>query len=249
MRYLYLCVSAVALTLFCLFWSGCSTTPEPLMDRVLKQAIDPTQISVPLAVRALTEASYAPSQFASVHIRPMPELPDVEGGLPIVMQPKMLPKTGTEFMVNWLTRPVGAYPSGQLPSWDPANHPGDPEDWPFPSIEVVHPDIRPNLPTALLLTLREPGPPQPIPGGGGGMLQVPPDYVMVPQRVDHLQPWHRPGVPFELVHNDRGQIMLRVTLPEKWAGISVWCQLLCTDTRVPSGCVSTPMVEIHIGNR
>lgn len=255
MRGFNIIVWAVVLTSCITFWmsvvSCATTTATPAVPQLLEQAkrdaIDFEHITPLLVAQAASEASYVANQWASAHVRPMPELADVVGGLPIVMTPQTRPRTGSEFLVNWLTRPVGAYPSGRLESWDPANHPGSPEDWPFPSIEVVNPGIRPDLSCALFLTLKEPGPAQPIPGGAGGMLQVPPDYVMVPQRVDHLQPWHRPGVPFEFVHNDRGQIMLRVTLPDRLDGLRVWCQLVVADTRVPAGCVSTAMVEINVG--
>ena len=81
------------------------------------------------------------------------------------------------------------------------------------------------------------------------MMQVPPDYVLVPERVEWIEPWNRPGVPFEFVQDGYGKIMLRLTIPYNVNGLRVWCQLLVADYRVPAGCVSTPMVEINIGTR
>lgn len=79
------------------------------------------------------------------------------------------------------------------------------------------------------------------------MLQVPPDYVLLPTRVEDIDPSTRPGVPFEFVQDAEGVVMLRVTWPEVLVGMTVWCQLLVADDRVPAGCVSTPMLEIHVG--
>ena len=84
------------------------------------------------------------------------------------------------------------------------------------------------------------------------MLQVPPDYVLVPQRIlepGRIAPHNRPGVPFEFVQDEYGKVMLRLTIPYNINGLRVWCQLVVADTRVPAGCVSTPMVEINIGSK
>ena len=108
---------------------------------------------------------------------------------------------------------------------------------------------RPDRQTALLVSLRPPGEPQPIYGAAGAMMQVPPDYVLVPTRVPETDLGERPMVPFEFVQNPSGQIMLRIIWPHMLEGATVWCQLLVADDRVPAGCVSTPMLEIHVGAR
>lgn len=108
---------------------------------------------------------------------------------------------------------------------------------------------RPDRQTALLVSLRPPGDPQPILGAGGAMMQVPPDYVLVPARVTDADLGDRPVVPFEFVQNERGQVLLRIIWPDMLRGATIWCQLLVADDRVPAGCVSTPMLEIHVGAR
>ena len=84
------------------------------------------------------------------------------------------------------------------------------------------------------------------------MMQVPPDYVLVPDRIlepHNISPTNRPGVPFEFVQDEYGKMMLRLTVPYNINGLQVWCQLLVADYRVPAGCVSTPMIELNIGSK
>lgn len=212
------------------------------------QALTREDFNLELMGRANREASYLPDQFATVNIHNMPELADVDGGLPILLPPKTRPLTGQEFMLRWVTRAVASYPEGVEDSYDPANR-VPPNYWTMPSIEAYHPALRPDLPCALMLSLERPGPPQPIPGGAGAMMQVPPDYVLIPSKVEYIEPWNRPGVPFEFVQDGYGKMMLRITIPSNINGLQVWCQLLVADYRVPAGCVSTPMVEINIGSR
>jgi RNA polymerase sigma factor (sigma-70 family) len=141
------------LGLMLLTLSACAAPPQ-VLDELTEQAI--TEQGRPAAaLRAMSEASYAPQQRASVHIRHMPSLADVRGGLPIVLPPKHLPVAGREFELIWLTRPA-------------------------PDIEGK----RPGLSCALLLSLTEPGQPRLIPGASGAMLQVPPHYIFVPQQVE-----------------------------------------------------------------
>lgn len=104
---------------------------------------------------------------------------------------------------------------------------------------------RPNVNTALLVTLREPPQAQPIPGGRGGMLQVPPDIVLTPRRPREVESDGMLAVQFD--QDEDGVIALWVNWPRAWLGLRVWCQLLVEDARVPAGCVPTPMIEMVIG--
>ncbi len=244
------------LTVCCLFWvtvASCvlpETVPQ-VLPQIAKQALTREDFNLELVARANREASYAPDQFASVHVHDMPELADVEGGLPILLPPATRPLTGQEFMLRWVTRAVASYPEGVPESYEPANR-IPPNWWTMPTLETHHPALRPDLPCALMITLEPPGPPAPIPNAAGAMMQVPPDYVLVPQRIlepHHIAPQNRPGVPFEFVQDEYGKIMLRLTIPYNVNGLRVWCQLLVADYRVPAGCVSTPMVELNIGTR
>lgn len=234
-------------------FAACSF-PEPVpqpLKAIRAQALTREDFNLELVGRANREASYLPDQFASVHVRHMPELADVEGGLPVVVTPETRPLTNQEFILRWLTRAVATYPEGVEDSFDPAKR-IPPNYWTLPSIETHHPALRPDRACALLLTLNEPGPAQPIPGGEGAMLQVPPDYILVPERIlepHRIAPHNRPGVPFEFVQDEYGKMMLRLTIPYNINGLRVWCQLLVEDRRVPAGCVSTPMIEINIGSR
>lgn len=106
---------------------------------------------------------------------------------------------------------------------------------------------RPSLKTALLVSLRPPGPPQMIPGARGAMLQVRPDYVLVPEPVESVDGSELRGLPVRLVQGADGQVELGVFFPSFLDGLTVWCQLLVEDPRVAAGCVSTPMLEIHVG--
>jgi len=199
--------------------------PEPpLLERVRSQAITQENATPMLAARVMSDADMSPTTPASVHIRHAAQLPNVAGGLPITCGARTRPRTGRTWTCNWLTQAVASYPEG-----------------------IAGPALRPDLPTALLVTLRPPPEPQAIPGGLGGMLQVPPDYVLVPERVPSLE--GRPARVLDLVQDDRGQVRLTVRWPAELAGLSVWCQLLVADGRVPAGCVPTPMVEIHVGRQ
>ena len=252
-----LCSTWLGLLAMCVaFWFGIvscvlpESVPQPL-EEAQALALTREDFNLELVGRANREASYLPDQFATVHVHNMPELADVEGGLPVLLPPATRPLTGQEFILRWVTRYVASYPEGVEDSYDPAKR-IPPNYWTIPSIETYHPALRPDLPCALLLTLNEPGPPQPISGGRGGMLQVPPDYVLVPQRIlepDRIEPWNRPGVPFEFVQDQYGKIMLRLTIPYNINGLRVWCQLLVADYRVPCGSVSTPMIELNIGTK
>lgn len=242
----------VILAVIGLSFAACEVPPPTptLLDTLASKAITRENVTPQIGLRAMSEASYLPDQFATAHVRPMPQLPEVDGGLPIVMTPTTRPITGQEFILRWLTRPVASYPEGVEDSFDPALR-VPPNYWTLPSIETYHPALRPDLPCALLITLDKPGEPQPIPGGEGAMLQVPPDYVLVPERIlepNRIAPHNRPGVPFEFVQDEYGKIMLRLTIPTNFNGINVWCQLLVADYRVPSGCVSTSMIELHVGS-
>lgn len=196
--------------------SGCTPVPQPL-DEARARALQPVDLTPALAVRAQAEATYTHEQRASVHVRPMPGLPDVVGGLPIVVPPGRRPVVGRRWSVGWVTRPV-ADKKGR----------------------------RPDRAAALLVTLRPPGPPQPVPGGRGVMLQVPPDYVLTPTRVDELSD---PSGPFAFEQDGDGRIRLSLWLPQQLFGLSAWMQLLVADERVAAGCVSTPVVELHVGSR
>ena len=199
--------------------SGCSSVPQPL-DEARARALQPADLTPALAVRAQAEAAYTHEQRASVHVRPMPSLPDVVGGLPVVVPPDRLPVAGRRWSVGWVTRPV-ADKKGR----------------------------RPDRAAALLVTLRPPGPPQLVPGGRGVMLQVPPDYVLTPTRVDELSDPSDPSVPFAFEQDGDGRVRLALWLPPQLVGLSAWMQLLVADERVAAGCVSTPVVELHVGER
>jgi len=242
-----------AIVLIALFVVGCRL-PEPVpqpLEMIQAKALTREDFNLELMGRANREASYLPDQFATVNIHNMPELADVDGGLPVLLPPQTRPLTGQEFMLRWVTRAVAQYPEGVEDSYDPAKR-VPPNYWTIPSIETYHPALRPDLPCALMLSLERPGPPQPIPNALGAMMQVPPDYVLVPERIlepNRIAPQNRPGVPFEFVQDEYGKILLRLTIPSNINGLQVWCQLLVADYRVPAGCVSTPMVEINIGSR
>lgn len=249
-------VWSALLTLCLWFWvtvAACvlpDQVPQPL-ESIRAMALTREDFNLELVGRANREASYLPDQFATVNVHHMPELADVDGGLPILLPSKTRPLTGQEFMLRWVTRAVATYPEGVEDSYDPAKR-IPPYYWTIPSIETSHPALRPDLPCALLLSLSPPGPPQPIPGGAGAMMQVPPDYVLVPDRIlepHNISPTNRPGVPFEFVQDEYGKIMLRLTIPYNINGLQVWCQLLVADYRVPAGCVSTPMIELKIGSK
>lgn len=207
---------------------GCAVSelepPTPLLERVRADAITQENATPMLAARVMVDAEMSPTRPASVHVRHATELPAVDSGLPILCPPRRLPVVGTAWSCNWLTQAVPTYPEG-----------------------IAGGALRPDLPTALLVTLKEPTEPQAIPGGSGGVLQVPPDYVLVPERVRQLE--DRPDRVLDFVQDDRGQVRLTVRWPAELAGLSLWCQLLVADNRVPAGCVPTPMLEIHVGRK
>lgn len=247
---------SVCLCFLVLFWMSVVScvlpkpVPQPLED-IRAKALTREDFNLELVAQANREASYLPDQFATVTVHNMPELADVDGGLPVLIPPTTRPLTNQEFMLRWVTRHVAVYPEGVEDSYDPAKR-IPPNYWTIPSIETYHPALRPDLPCALLLTLTPPGPPQPIPNAAGAMMQVPPDYVLVPDRIvepDRIEPWNRPGVPFEFVQDGYGKMMLRLTIPYNINGLRVWCQLLVADYRVPAGVVSTPMIELNIGTK
>lgn len=258
MRYHLLLFWTVLFTVCVLFWVsvvGCAMRNDErregegspqLLAKLQEQALTEDDVGVVLAARVMREASYLPDQYAHARLHHMPQLADVEGGLPVVAGALERPVPGTEWIVGWLTRAVASYPPGVPERFDPANY-IPPNFWKLPSLATYYPALRPDRACALLVTLEKPGEPQPIPGAGGAMLQVPPDYVLVPERVEHIAPWNRPNVPFEFVQNAYGQTMLRITWPSAANGISMWCQLLVEDRRVPAGVVSTPMIEINVG--
>lgn len=202
----------------CLCWmlagvAACAAPPQ-VLDDLTKRAV--TEETRPAAVlRAMSEASYAVGQPASVHVRHMPDLADVDGGLPVVMIPDRLPVAGRTFQLVWASRAV--------------------------------PDVRGKRPSpscALVATLTQPGPPAYIPGARGAMLQVRPDFVFVPQRVEQASV---AGPAFQQTAD--GIVLLRFDVPPSFDGITAWCQLLLADDRVPAGCVSTPMIELHFGSK
>lgn len=94
----------------------------------------------------------------------------------------------------------------------------------------------PNYRTALLVTLKPPPAAQPLPGGRGGMLMVPPDYVFKAGQV----PW---------LTQDSGNVRFDMTFIPALAGLRVWLQLVVADSRVPSGATVSPMVELVVGTK
>lgn len=254
MRAFQILVWSALLTGCICFWSvivGCvavDSAPQ-LLDTLKSQALQREDFTPTLAAQAMREASYLPDQTATATVWPMPQVPQVDGSLPIIFGSVPHPVTNEEWIVEWVTRPEATYPPGVLESFDPANYPEPIGYWKFPSISTAHPAIRPDLQCILLVSLIEPGPPTVIEGGAGGMMAVPPDYILTPTRVDRISPWYRPDVPMELVQNQYGKVMLRILWPSQLAGLTIWCQLLVEDDRVPAGCVSTPMIEIHVGTK
>lgn len=209
------------LTFCALFWVsvvGCISTTMRDVPNVMMQlkrdAITPEQMTPLLGVSMLPEVEFTTGRFGSVHVHHMPEVADLDGGLPIMQRPIVRPIVNRPWTMAWVTNYV---------------------------------EPRPDVQTALLVSLKPPGDPQPIYGSNGSMLQVPPNYVLVPKRVEDEELGDRPPVPFEFVQNQQGVVMLRVRWPEVLVGMTVWCQLLVADDRVPAGCVSTPMLEIHVG--
>lgn len=211
------------LTLCVLFWvtvTGCvwsdADTPT-VFDDLTSAAVHQEDVSPLLALRFMKAAQDQPSQPATVHVRHMPELASVKGGLPIVGKPTTRPIPGEPFVLHWMTRAVPP---------------------------------RPNLSTALLISLDEPEAAQPIPGARGSMLQVPPDFVLIPDRVGSFDD-DNGGLagPFRFVQDSHGAVVLQMTWPSQLAGITVWCQLLVEDNRVAAGCVSTPMVVVRVGSQ
>lgn len=222
-----------------------------VFPELVKKALTREDFDLTLMARASREASYLPDQFATVNIRHMPQLADVEGGLPLVMTPTTKPKIGEEFFIFWVTRPIGNYPQSVVDSYDPAKR-VPPNHWTLPALDTHRPSYRPDRATALLITLQEPGEPWLIPGGKGAMQQVPPDYILIPTRIEEparIERHNRPGVQFEFVQNEHGKILLRMVAPQGLGGLQVWCQLLVEDRRVPAGFVTTPMVELNIGSK
>lgn len=141
-----------------------------------------------------------------------------------------------------LAEVVGGLPVAQRPTERPVAGQRWHQRW---LTRYVQP--RPSLRTALLVSLRPPGEPQPIPGARGAMLQVRPDYVLVPDRVENVSGPELRGQPVRFVQDADGQVELGVFFPSFLDGLTVWCQLLVEDPRVAAGCVSTPMLEIHVG--
>lgn len=216
-------VWSVLLAFCVLFWwsvIGCvseqlrhHTVDQPL-DTFRRQAVDVDNPQPSLAF-ALLGGDKSTGRRGTSHVRPMPTLADVRGGLPIVMTPGTRPVVGRSWVVDWLTRPVAP---------------------------------RPDRRCALLVTLKPPGQPKPIPGAGGSMLQVPPDFVLVPERVQTVDTQARPHRFFELVQDPDGHVRLRVVWPRSLDGLDLWCQLVVEDRRVAAGCVTTPVVEVHVGS-
>jgi len=224
--------------------------PTPYLKAMSESALTDDDFGPMLAFQAYGEASFQSNQTARVVVSEMPQLADVDGELPILKPPTTLPIAGSEFILEWLTRPSATYPQSVIDSFDPSKR-DPPNFWTIPSIETYHPSIRPDRACALFISLSKPGEPKPIPGSNGSLLQVPPRYVLVPKRIvdpDKIAPWNRPGVPFEFVQDEYGKIMLRITIPEMMDGLTLWMQLVVEDRRVASGCVSTPMIEMHVGS-
>lgn len=112
-------------------------------------------------------------------------------------------------------------------------------DKPFTLGWTTRPTAPPDFPSArvaLLATLKPPPPAQPIPGGRGGMLQVPPDYVFMPDQV----PW---------LFRDGGRVRFDMTFLRQLAGLRVWVQLIVEDHRTPAGVTVAPMVELTVGTK
>ena len=59
--------------------SACAAAPAApqLLEQVSAQAITRDDLTPRLALRAMSEASYLPDQFATAHVHHMPELADV----------------------------------------------------------------------------------------------------------------------------------------------------------------------------
>jgi hypothetical protein len=203
---------------------GCAVPAATMLDDLRSQAVDPRDPAPMVWMAALADAEMAAGQPASVRIVHAPQIADVAGGLPWVVCHDR-PVTGSVWRCDWLTQYVASYPDG-----------------------IGGDMVRPDRAVALLVTLRPPPPPQPIPGGAGGMLQVPPDFVLVPDRLESLPADMRPDRVFDFVQDASGRIVLYVRWPLAWDGLRVSAQLLVADDRVASGCVPTSMVDLHIGD-
>lgn len=207
------------------FWTcvvGCALhtdTPRPL-DLARASALTREDYTLELVGKANSEATYLPDRYATVNVHHMPQLASVDGGLPVLLPPTQRPRAGARFVLRWLTRVVPDS-SGQ----------------------------RPNLPVALLVSLKQPSAAQAIPGAQGAMLQVPPHYVLVPETMRGQAQQASVPLPFEFVQDGAGGITLAMQVPPQLNGLRVWCQLLVADARVAAGCVSTPMVELLVGSK
>ena len=85
-----------------LFWVavvGCISTTMRDVPNVMAQlerdAIKPEEMTPLLGVRMLPEVQFTTGQFATVHVHYMPELADLEGGLPVMQRPIMRPICST----------------------------------------------------------------------------------------------------------------------------------------------------------
>ena len=217
-----------------------AATPEPtLLDAVAEDGLESRDLNLALGLRAAAQAEFLGND-PHAHVRTVypASVPDVEGGLPVVLYHFERPVVGSTFAIYWLSQYVsrgslGNYVEGFAPPWR------------VPSPMALVGD-RPDRTCALLVTLREPDEAAPIPGGRGGILQVPPDFVLVPDRLPALPTTRRP-LPIDFAQDTAGKVRLWLTLPEQLRGLRVWVQLLMADDRVEAGCVPTPMVELTIG--
>ena len=223
-----LLVLALMLTGCILFWVmvvGCVLrgTDAPLMDQLHDQAARQRKAMPALTLQAMADATVAESdQPAHMRVVHAPSLPDVLGGLPVVLC-QQRPIVGSVWVARWFSQYVPEYQKGQA--------------------------VRPDQSAALLVTLKPPPMPQPIPGGNGGMLQVPPDYVLTPERLEHAPATMRPGRVFDFVQDKAGRTQLYVHWPRQMSGWRISMQLLLADDRVPAGCVPTAMLEMQVGSR
>ena len=223
---------------------------ETLLDSYIKKATKEEDIDIALATEFYLSSEFdEPNEngdvFATFHVRYPTSFANVSGGLPCIVKPTSRPLVNSVFRVNWVTEWVPSFPEGGAEDYTtgPEGH------WTVPSIRTLQPTVRPDKQTALFVSVNPPSGGSPIPGGEGAVLQCPPDYVLVPDRMEHLPSSMDEGKFIQFNQDYNGRIQLFVRCDPIMNGLNVWIQLVVADRRVDVGLLPTPMLEIHIGNK